>query len=581
VRPGDGVAARVGKELERGQVLLRPLSLRCPAHWPRRLSVSAAAAACQPRRVDTLVLVLGDQLSHDSAALQGFDPQHDAVLMVEAPGEATHVWSHKARIALFLSAMRHFRDELRQAGITVHYVALADSAAPTLAQRLAEQLAEQLQRLQPVTLRMLEAGEWRLQQDIAAVAQAAGVPLRTLEDTHFLCSRAEFMRWAGRYGKVQPTTDATRAASLRMEFFYREMRRQHSVLLNDAGEPEGGQWNFDADNRKGYPKAGPGLIPPHEAFEPDALTREVFAAVESRFGDHPGSLAHFAWPVTREQALLALDAFITHRLPKFGDHQDAMWTATPFGWHSLLSTSLNLHLLNPREVIAAAQAAYRQGRAPLAGVEGFIRQVLGWREFIRGVYWLNMPGLAQANHFGHARALPSWYWTGRTQLACARDAIEQTLQYGYAHHIQRLMVTGLFALLAEVDPKQVADWYLAVYVDAVEWAELPNVAGMALYADGGRFTSKPYVASGAYIQRMSNHCERCSYAPTAKHAAKSHKPTCPFTVLYWNFLIKHEPELAANPRTALMARNATRLGPAERATLQTQAQTLLARLDEL
>ena len=522
-----------------------------------------------------MVLVLGDQLSHDSPALQGLAPEHDAVLMIEAPGEATQVWSHKARIALFLSAMRHFRDALRAQGFTVHYVALSDSALPTLAQRLAEQLAHHT----PTVLRMLEAGEWRLQEDIARVAQAASVPLRTLDDTHFMCSRADFMRWAAKYGQALPGDGRAAGASLRMEYFYREMRRKHRVLLDAAAAPEGGQWNFDADNRKGYPKAGPGLIPPPEFFEPDALTREVFAEVEQRFADHPGTLAHFAWPVTRAQALVALHAFVTTRLVNFGDHQDAMWTATPFGWHSLLSTSLNLHLLDPREVIQAAEAAYRQGVAPLAAVEGFIRQVLGWREFIRGVYWLDMPGMAHANHLHHTRPLPRWYWTGETQMACARDAVLQTLQYGYAHHIQRLMVTGLFALLAEVAPKQVASWYLAVYVDAVEWAELPNVAGMALYANGGRFTSKPYVASGAYIQRMSNHCGSCRYAPTAKDAAKSGKPTCPFTVLYWNFLLKHETELAANPRTALMAKNAARLSDAERASVQAEAEALLNRLD--
>jgi deoxyribodipyrimidine photolyase-related protein len=323
------------------------------------------------------------------------------------------------------------------------------------------------------------------------------------------------------------------------------------------------------------------LIPPPAFFEPDALTRAVIDEVGQRFAAHPGSLKNFGWPVTRDQALAALQHFIDARLENFGEHQDAMWSATPFGWHALLSSSLNLHLLDPREVIAAAEAAYRAGRAPLAGVEGFIRQILGWREFIRGVYWLDMPGMAHANHFQHARALPAWYWSGETRMACAREAIAQTLQYGYAHHIQRLMVTGLFALLAEIDPKQVAAWYLAVYVDAVEWAELPNVAGMALYANGGRFTSKPYVASGAYIQRMSNHCTDCHYAPTAKDAAAKGKPTCPFTVLYWNFLDKHEAALAANPRTALMAKNVARLDAAQRLEWRDAAASLLGDLDAL
>ena len=437
-------------------------------------------AATSSRGVRNLVLVLGDQLSLESPALADFDTSSDCVLMIEAPGEATLVWSHKSGIALFLSAMRHHAEALRERGVRVEYIGLDDSAEPTLVARL----AEQLRRLKPHTLRLIEPGEWRLAQGIGDLARTENVTLRLLDDTHFMCSRADFARWADKY-----------TSSLRMEFFYREMRRKHDVLIDKTssktGEPEGGQWNFDADNRKGYPKRGPGLIPAPAEFEPDALTREVFADVERLFSDHPGSLAQFRWPVTRTQALAALDGFITARLPNFGDHQDAMWSGTPFGWHSLLSTSLNLHLLDPREVIAAAEAAYRAGHAPLASVEGFIRQVIGWREFIRGVYWRDMPGMASANHLKHHRPLPAWYWTGETKMACARDAIKQTLQYGYAHHIQRLMVTGLFGLLAEIDPKAVADWYHAVYVDAVEWAELPNVAGMALYADGGRFTSKP------------------------------------------------------------------------------------------
>jgi deoxyribodipyrimidine photolyase-related protein len=521
-----------------------------------------------------LVLVLGDQLDTNSACLFGpgseFDARFDAVLMIEAPGEAVKVWSHKARIAVFLSAMRHFRDSLVARGVRVHYLRLDDSAEPSLTGRLTEQLLT----LQPAALRLTEPGAWQLQEDIRVATESAKVALRIDEDGHFMSSRADFARWASQYG-----------ASLRMEFFYREMRRQHHVLLDPKaakpGVPEGGQWNFDAENRKGYPKGGPGLIPPHEQFEPDAITREVLADVERWFPHHPGSLKSFRWPVTREQALQALDGFISARLVNFGDYQDAMWEGTPFGWHSLLSTSLNLHLLNPREVIAAAEAAYRAGNAPIAAVEGFIRQVLGWREFIRGVYWLEMPGMAEANHFNHQRPLPKWFWTGATRMACARDAVKQTLEHGYAHHIQRLMVTGLFGLLAEIKPSEVSDWYLAVYVDAVEWVELPNVMGMALYADGGRFTSKPYVASGAYIQRMSNHCGGCHYAPDAKTALSKSKPLCPYTTLYWNFLDKHEAALAANPRTGLMAKNITRLSAEQRQRIRDDAQRVLETLDDL
>jgi len=517
-----------------------------------------------PARPRRLILILGDQLAHDHPALAAMDRERDLVLMIEARGEARHVWSHKARIALFLAAMRHRRDELRSDGVPLLYLQLDDASAGGDA--LAGRLAAELRRLRPQTLCVLEPGEWRLDQAIRAVAAESGVALEVLADPHFLCSRAEFARWA-----------AGSRGSLRMEFFYREQRRRHEVLVDADGQPEGGRWNFDADNRAAYPKTGPGAVPPPARFEPDALTREVLALVEREFAEHPGSLASFGWPVTRTQARVALERFVETRLVGFGKYQDAMWTGTPFGWHSLLSTSLNLHLLDPREVIAAAERAWRDGRAPLEAVEGFIRQILGWREFIRGVYWVDMPGLAEANHFDHHRPLPAWYWTGRTQMACAADAIGQTLEHGYAHHIQRLMVTGLFALLAEVEPAQVADWYLAVYVDAIDWVELPNVAGMTLYANGGRFTSKPYVASGAYIDRQSNHCKTCRYKPKQRSGPEA----CPFTVLYWHFLDRHEAALLKNPRTTLMGRQVGRLSQAQRAGIRATAADVLQRIDEL
>jgi len=508
-----------------------------------------------------LILLLGDQLSLNSAALAEFDPAQDAVLVIEAPSEATVVWSHKARIVMFLSAMRHFAEEARARGWTLDYVALTDLGQKTFAERLAEALA----RHRPKALKVLEAGEFRMQSLIASACQTAGVACHWVDDTHFMCSRTEFAAWA------------KSKRELRMEFFYREMRKRHKVLMQGA-EPVGGQWNFDQDNRSSYPKkTGPGEIPLPAAFAPDAITSEVIAEVEKHFPDHPGTARNFFWPVTREQALTALDNFIRLRLPNFGKYQDAMWTNTPAGWHSLLSAALNLHLLDPREVIAAAEQAYRDGRAPLEAVEGFIRQILGWREFIRGVYWLDMPAMREANHYGHQRDLPRWFWTGETHMACVRDCLQQTLAYGYAHHIQRLMVTGNFALLAELSPQQVEDWYLAIYVDAVEWVELPNTAGMALHACGPRFTSKPYVASGAYIHRQSNYCSACRYDP----AQRSGERACPFTTLYWHFIERHAKVLTSNPRTALMAKNLNRLSEAERAAIRQQAARMLSQLDAL
>ncbi len=326
-------------------------------------------------------------------------------------------------------------------------------------------------------------------------------------------------------------------------------------------------------------------MPEAAHFEPDEITRDVFALIESRFGDHPGSLDRFGWPVTREQALTALRRFVDERLDGFGAHQDAMWTGMPFGWHALLSSSLNLKLISPREVIDAALARHAARPVPLASLEGFVRQVIGWREFIRGMYWLDMPAMRDANRYGHARALPRWYWTGDTGMNCMRQCIGQTLERGYAHHIQRLMVTGQFALLAEVRPSEVADWYLAVYVDAVEWVELPNVVGMAIHAQGDRFTSKPYIASGAYIDRMSDYCRGCRYEPSRRvddvDASGRERLACPVTTLYWHFLDRHRDALAANPRTLMMVRNLDRLPSDERAAIARQATRTLDGVDRL
>ncbi len=507
-----------------------------------------------------LVLILGDQLDPDAPGLTGFDPARDTVLMVETAAEAALVWSHKARIALFLAAMRHYRDELVGRGIPVDYCTLEASAGRSIAAVLAARVAKS----KPERVVVCEPGEYRLLAELQDTCAAAAVALEVRPDTHFMVSREEFARWAGA------------KKTLLMEMFYRQVRKRTGVLMAD-GEPEGGTWNFDADNRGAFPKSGPGAVPPPARFAPDALTRQVLAEVAQRFAGHPGELAQFAWPVTRAQALEALETFVSTRLTGFGRFQDAMWTGTPFGWHALISAALNLKLLNPREVIARALEAYRRDKLPLAAVEGFIRQVLGWREFIRGVYWLDMPLLGEANHYDHQRPLPAWYWTGATHMNCMREAIGQTLQYGYAHHIQRLMVTGNFALLAGISPQAVHRWYLAVYVDAVEWAELPNTAGMALYANGGRFTSKPYVASGAYVKRMSNYCAGCRYRPEVRHGPQA----CPMTTLYWNFLDQHEQEMKGNMRTALMAKNLQRLSADERASIRQHAAHLLENPDIL
>jgi deoxyribodipyrimidine photolyase-related protein len=455
---------------------------------------------------------------------------------------------------MFLAAMRHFALALQAAGRPLLYTRLD---APGNRGSLAAQLQADIERLQPARLVMTAPGDWRVLQAIKSVAEACGASLEIREDRHFFVSVREF------------AAHARGRKSLRMEYFYREQRKQHRVLMDpqDEDAPLGGQWNFDADNREAFGAAGPGAVPPRCTFEPDGVTREVIALVNKQFAKHPGRLDSFAWPVTRAQALQALHAFVGKRLPLFGRYQDAMWPGDPWLYHSHISAALNLKLLNPREVVAAAVAAYHAGHAPLASVEGFVRQILGWREYVRGIYWTQMPGYLERNALGADADLPHWYWTGATDMACLRDAIEQTLTHGYANHIQRLMVTGLYALMLGVNPKQVHAWYLAVYVDAVEWVELPNTLGMSQYADGSLMGSKPYVATGKYIERMSPHCKGCRYDP----AQRSGESACPFTTLYWDFLMRHEAALAKNPRMALQVKNLARMNATQRQDVAARA----------
>ena len=500
-----------------------------------------------------LVLILGDQLDEDASALNGFEPQQDAIWMAEVAEESTHVTSAKQRTTVFLSAMRHFAAQLKARGWTVHYTPLD---APDNAGTLAGELRKAIAHTQPRQLMMTAPGEWRVLQSLRSVARAHDLNLEIRDDTHFFSTVRDFAEHAR--GRKQ----------LRLEFFYREMRQKTGILM-DGKKPMGDQWNFDADNRGSFGKQGPGLLPKPSRFEPDAITQDVIQLVNQRFAHHPGSLASFGWPVTRAQALSALAEFIAHRLPSFGLYQDAMWEGEVWLYHSHLSCALNLKLIHPREVVAAAEDALRQGHAPLQAVEGFVRQILGWREYVRGIYWTHMPDYVARNAMQAHQPLPEFYWTGQTEMACLRDAIGQTLAHGYAHHIQRLMVTGLYALLLEVEPQAVHQWYLGVYVDAVEWVELPNTLGMSQFADGGLMASKPYVASGKYIDRMSNHCKGCRFNP----AQSTGETACPFTTLYWDYLIRHADVLAKNPRMLMQLKNMNRLTPEEREHIASQAQS--------
>ena len=476
----------------------------------------------------TLVVVLGDQLDLDASAFDGFDAETDAVWMAEVAGESTHVWSSKPRTALFLAAMRHFAIALRDTGRPLHYTRLD---APGNVGSLAGQLQADLARLRPARLVVTAPGEWRVLQALKAVAEAQALPLEVREDRHFFGTVREF------------AAHARGRRTLRMETFYREQRRRHRLLM-DGEAPVGGQWNFDADNREAFGADGPGTLPPPTRFAPDALTREVITLVERHFPTHPGRLDGFGWPVTRAQALQALDCFVRERLPSFGRYQDAMWPGEPWLYHAHLSAALNLKLLNPREVVAAAVAAFEAGTAPLAGVEGFVRQVLGWREYVRGIYWTQMPAYLARNALDAQEELPPWFWTGETDLACLRDALQQTLAHGYANHIQRLMVIGNYALMLGVQPAQGARLVPGGLRRCGGVVELPNTLGMSQHADGGLMGSKPYVATGRYIERMGPYCRGCRYDPAQRHGERA----CPYTTLYWDFLQRHEARLANHPR---------------------------------
>jgi len=508
-------------------------------------------------RVRNLIVVLGDQLDDTRPQLAHLDAGQDLVWMAEVRGEATHVRSHRARIALFLSAMRHFRDRLTNRGLRVRYRALDSHPHASLGAALAEDLA----RLRPRRVVLARAGELRVQRELETTVAAAGVPLELQEDPSFLIQPEAFDKWLG--SRRQP----------RMEHFYRFMRRRHGVLMEND-QPAGGDWNYDARNRRSFDRRGPGLLPAPPAFKPDSTTREVLRLVRREFPHHPGDLDRFAWPVAPEAAQSLLRQFIAERLPLFGPFQDAMWSGEPFLYHSLLASALNLKLLDPRAALEQAEQAWREGRAPIESAEGFVRQILGWREYVRGIYWSRMPDYLQQNALDARQPLPGFFWSGDTDMACLRAVIGQTLQYGYAHHIQRLMVTGLFCLLLGVDPKAVHEWYLAVYVDAVEWVELPNTLGMSQYADGGWLASKPYVASGRYIARMSNYCDGCRFDP----GKASGPDACPFTTLYWDFLHRHRERFARHPRTALQWKNLQRLDQAELDRIGAAADALRTRL---
>lgn len=499
-----------------------------------------------------LVLVLGDQLSERGAALKAADKARDVVVMAEVADETAYVPHHPKKIALIFAAMRKFAAQLREDGWDVRYTELDDTQN---AGSICGELLRRVEETGASEVIATEPGEWRL---INALRHCP-LKVRLLEDDRFIASHAMFDQWAeGR-------------KALRMEYFYREMRRKTGLLM-EGDDPAGEQWNFDHDNRKPAPDA---VMHNPLWFEPDAVTKEVLDLVEERFPNNFGKLRPFGFATDRAQAQQALAHFIDHALPRFGDYQDAMLDGNRFLYHSLLSAYMNIGFLDPLEVCQAVEKYYEKGDVPINAAEGFIRQIIGWREYVRGIYFREGPDYPDRNVLKHNRKLPWFYWSAETDMRCVAKAVEQTRDEAYAHHIQRLMVTGNFGLLAGVDPHALHEWYLSVYIDAFEWVEAPNTVGMSQFADGGIIASKPYVSSGNYINKMSDHCKPCAYSV----AAKTGKNACPFNLLYWHFMDRHRDRFEGNPRMAQMYRTFDRMDADRRETVLREAQDFLDRME--
>ena len=503
-----------------------------------------------------LRLILADQLSDSLSALADVEAD-DTVLMCEVMEEATYVRHHPKKIAFLFAAMRHFAAELSDKGLQVRYVTLTD---PDNTGSLTGEVERATADLGLRQMIVTEPGEYRVCQMMESWHAKLGLTVEMRPDDRFLCSIDRFTRWAS--GKKQ----------MRMEYFYREMRKSYHILIEQDGSPTGGQWNYDKENRKPPAK---GLVSPTRIRHPQsAILKEVLALVGTTFPDHFGTLEPFHFAVTRAQALIELDDFITRILPHFGDYQDAMVQGEAFLNHSLLSSYINAGLLLPLEICRKAEAAYRNNHMPLNAAEGFIRQILGWREYVRGIYWLHMPDYADLNFFDAKRPLPAFYWGANTAMACISEAVAHTREHAYSHHIQRLMVTGNFALIAGLDVKQVQDWYLSVYSDAYEWVEMPNTLGMALFGDGGLLGSKPYAASGKYIDKMSNYCAGCRYNPQEMTG----ETACPFNALYWDFFARNRNKLEANQRLPFVYTTWDKFSPDRQTGIKDQAASVFSRM---
>jgi deoxyribodipyrimidine photolyase-related protein len=527
---------------------------------------------------NTLRLVLGDQLNPLHSWFTAVD---DSVVyvMMELRQETDYVLHHAQKIIAIFAGMRDFAARLKAAGHRVHYLEIDDVAnLPTITDNLNALIAQ----YQATAFEYQAPDEWRLDVQLAEFSKGLKITSQVVDSEHFFTERDEVALLFGERKKWL------------METFYRQMRVKHGVLIEEGSKPPkpvGDQWNFDAENRKawsGLPVAPADIrVQNRQTYDHSALWATIVKAGVKSFGDPNAD--KFGWPLNRAEALAQLDVFIDQVLPNFGDFEDAMNSKSWRLFHSLLSFSMNVKMLNPREVVAKAEAAGRSGAAPLAAVEGFIRQILGWREFVRGFYWAKMgdfagvnpnSSYADNNYFNHQLPLPSWFWTGQTQMRCMAAAVGQSLEQAYAHHIQRLMVIGNFALLAGLNPKELHHWYLGVYIDAFEWVELPNTVGMSQFADGGLLATKPYTSSAAYIDRMSDYCKRCHYDKKLREDTPT-KKACPFNALYWDFHLKHADKLSANPRIGMVYQQLKKMDAGKIEALQVQARSLRLHLDFL
>lgn len=507
----------------------------------------------------TLRLILGDQLNRLHSWYSN-TASESVFVMMEIRQETDYVLHHAQKILAIFAAMREFAKQLKESGFSVHYIAIDD---PANKQSLPANLDSLAVQYNANAIEYQAPDEWRLDQQLRAYSKQQAIPCSMVDTEHFYTGRNEA---ADYFSNKQQWL---------MENFYRMMRVKHRVLLDANERPSGGQWNFDHDNRKAW-KGTPRQ--PHDArieHDHSALWKVITGAGVKSFGSPNEN--HLPWPLNRDEALLQLESFIDEVLPNFGDFQDAMNTGAPRLFHSLLSFAINIKMLSPCEVVERAERAYREGTAPLAAVEGFIRQIIGWREYMRGVYWSRMPGYEKSNVFANHIALPKWYWNGETKMRCLKHSIGQSLENGHAHHIQRLMVIGNFALIAGIDPNEVHEWYLGVYVDAYEWVEMPNVLGMSQFADGGALATKPYASSASYMDKMSDYCKGCHY----NRKERTTEDACPFNALYWNFFDRNAQRLQRNPRLAMVYKQLARMDDEAKQAMTDRANDLRTRLDDL